>query len=139
MAPSAFLAGVDQVDSDLKPEQKVERIVELAQKYGPVLMVGDGVNDAPALAAASVGVAMGAAGTDVALEMADDLEKLVDALRLARRNQTVVRQNLALSTLVITGLVLGALTGLFSLTTAVIGHEISEFLVIASGLRMLRD
>ena len=145
MAPSAFLAGVDQVDSDLKPEQKVERIVELAQKYGPVLMVGDGVNDAPALAAASVGVAMGAAGTDVALEtadvalMADDLEKLVDALRLARRNQTVVRQNLALSTLVITGLVLGALTGLFSLTTAVIGHEVSEFLVIASGLRMLRD
>ena len=101
MAPSAFLAGVDEVASDLKPEQKVERIVELAQKYGPVLMVGDGVNDAPALAAASVGVAMGAAGTDVALEtadialMADDLEKLVDALRLARRDQTVVRQNLA--------------------------------------------
>jgi len=141
----ATLAGVDEVASDLKPEQKVERIVELAQQYGPVLMVGDGVNDAPALAAASVGVAMGAAGTDVALEtadvalMADDLEKLVDALRLARRNQTVVRQNLALSTLVITGLVLGALTGLFSLTTAVIGYEISEFLVIASGLRMLRD
>jgi P-type E1-E2 ATPase len=141
----ATLAGVDEVASDLKPEQKVERIVELAQKYGPVLMVGDGVNDAPALAAASIGVAMGAAGTDVALEtadvalMADDLEKLVDALRLARRNQTVVRQNLALSTLVITGLVLGALTGLFSLTTAVIGHEVSEFLVIASGLRMLRD
>ena len=141
----AALAGVDQVESDLKPEQKVERMVELAQKYGPVLMVGDGVNDAPALAAASVGVAMGAAGTDVALEtadvalMADDLEKLVDALRLARRNQTVVRQNLALSTLVISGLVLGALTGLLSLTTAVIGHEISEFLVIASGLRMLRD
>ncbi len=140
----AALAGIDQVDSDLKPEQKVERIVELAEEYGPVLMVGDGVNDAPALAAASVGVAMGAAGTDVALEtadvalMADDLAKLVDALRLAHRNQTVVRQNLVLSTLVITGLVIGALTGLFSLTTAVIGHEISEFLVIASGLRMLR-
>jgi Cd2+/Zn2+-exporting ATPase len=141
----ASMAGVDEVDSDLKPEQKVERVLELARQYGPVLMVGDGVNDAPALAAASVGVAMGAAGTDVALEtadvalMADDLEKLVYALSLARRNQTVVRQNLALSTLVITGLVLGALTGLFSLTTAVIGHEISEFLVIASGLRMLRD
>jgi Cd2+/Zn2+-exporting ATPase len=138
-------AGVDEVDSELAPEQKVERIGELAQTYGPVLMVGDGVNDAPALAAASVGVAMGAAGTDVALEtadvalMADDLGKLVDALRLARRNQAVVRQNLTLSVVVITGLVVGALTGLLSLTTAVIDHEISEFLVIASGLRMLRD
>ncbi len=138
-------AGVDEVASELRPEQKVERIVDLSEKYGPVLMVGDGVNDAPALAAASVGVAMGAAGTDVALEtadvalMADDLEKLVDALRLARRNKTVVRQNLFLSTLVITGLVIGALTGVLSLTTGVIGHEISEFLVIASGLRMLRD
>jgi Cd2+/Zn2+-exporting ATPase len=138
-------AGVDEVASDLKPEQKVKRIIALAVKYGPVLMVGDGVNDAPALAAASVGVAMGAAGTDVALEtadvalMADDLEKLVEAFRLARRNQTVVRQNLFLSTLVISALVLGALTGILSLTTAVIGHEISEFLVIASGLRMLRE
>jgi Cd2+/Zn2+-exporting ATPase len=141
----AAMAGIDEVDSELAPEQKVERIVELAEKYGPVLMVGDGVNDAPALAAASVGVAMGAAGTDVALEtadvalMADDLERLVDAFRLARRNQTVVRQNLALSTLVITGLVTGAVCGWLSLTAAVIGHEISEFLVIASGLRMLRD
>lgn len=138
-------AGVDEVSSELRPEQKVQRIVDLSEKYGPVLMVGDGVNDSPALAAASVGVAMGAAGTDVALEtadvalMADDLEKLVDALRLARRNKTVVRQNLFLSTLVITSLVIGALTGILSLTTGVIGHEISEFLVIASGLRMLRD
>jgi Cd2+/Zn2+-exporting ATPase len=141
----AALAGVDEVAYELKPEQKVERVISLTEKYGPVLMVGDGVNDAPALATASVGVAMGAAGTDVALEtadvalMADDLQKLVEAFRLARRNQTVVRQNLALSVFVITGLVFGALTGLLSLTTAVIGHEISEFLVIASGLRMLRD
>ncbi|MGO9601607.1 MAG: heavy metal translocating P-type ATPase [Isosphaeraceae bacterium] len=141
----ATMAGIDEVDSELAPEQKVQRIVELAEEYGPVLMVGDGVNDAPALAAASVGVAMGAAGTDVALEtadvalMADDLERLAYAFRLARRNQTVVRQNLALSTLVITGLVTGAVCGWLSLTAAVIGHEISEFLVIASGLRMLRD
>jgi cation transport ATPase len=87
---------------------------------------------------------MGAAGTDVALEtadvalMADDLEKLVYALRLARRNQRVVRQNLALSVVVIGVLVVGAVLGAFTLPVAVIGHEVSEFLVIASGLRMLR-
>jgi Cd2+/Zn2+-exporting ATPase len=138
-------AGLDEAASELKPEDKVQCVEALSRRYGPVLMVGDGVNDAPALAAASVGVAMGAAGTDVALEtadvalMADDLEKLVEAFRLAKRNQAVVRQNLALSTIVIAALVLGALTGLLSLTTAVIGHEVSEFLVIASGLRMLRD
>ncbi len=141
----ALEAGVDEVASELGPEDKVDRILDLSRRYGPVLMVGDGVNDAPALAAASVGVAMGAAGTDVALEtadvalMADDLQKLVEAFRLARRNKSVVRQNLFLSTVVISLLVAGALTGVLSLTTAVIGHEISEFLVIASGLRMLAD
>ena len=87
---------------------------------------------------------MGAAGTDVALEtadvalMADDLEKLVYALRLAQRNQSVVNQNLALSALVIGVLVIGAIVGAFSLPIAVLGHEISEFVVIGSGLRMLR-
>ena len=74
---------------------------------------------------------------DVAL-MADDLEKLVYALRLARRNQTVVRQNLALSFVVISVLVVGAVAGWFTLRGAVLGHEISEFIVIGSGLRMLR-
>jgi Cd2+/Zn2+-exporting ATPase len=70
--------------------------------------------------------------------MADDLEKLVYALQLARRNQSVVNQNLMLSALVIGGLVIGAVTGIFSLPIAVLGHEISEFLVIGNGLRMLR-
>ena len=88
---------------------------------------------------------MGAAGTDVALEtadvvlMADDLEKFVYALRLAKRNQRVVQQNLALSVVVILVLVTGAVLGKFTLPVAVIGHELSEFIVIASGLRMLRS
>jgi Cd2+/Zn2+-exporting ATPase len=87
---------------------------------------------------------MGAAGTDVALEtadvalMADDLEKLAYALRLAQRNRSVVRQNLALSMLVIGVLVVGAVAGALSLPVTVIAHEVSELVVIGSGLRMLR-
>ena len=137
--------GIAQVYADLTPEGKVRRVRELAERYGHVAMVGDGVNDAPALAEATVGVAMGAAGTDVALEtadvalMADDLAKLAYALRLARRTRSVVRQNLALSALVIGTLVVGAVAGLISLPIAVLGHEISEFIVIGSGLRMLRS
>jgi Cd2+/Zn2+-exporting ATPase len=136
--------GIDVVYAELKPRNKVAQVQELARRYGHVAMVGDGVNDAPALAEATVGVAMGAAGTDVALEtadvalMADDLEKLAYALRLARRSRSVVRQNLALSALVIGTLAVGALVGLFTLPVAVLGHEISELFVIGSGLRMLR-
>jgi Cd2+/Zn2+-exporting ATPase len=137
-------AGVDEVFADLKPEDKAARVRELTKARGHVAMIGDGVNDAPAMAAATVGVAMGVAGTDVALEtadvalMADDLERLAYALRLAQRSQRVVRQNLALSILVISVLVVGALLGAFNLPIAVLGHELSEFVVIGSGLRMLR-
>ena len=137
--------GIEEVFAGLKPEDKSNIIRELSERYEHIIMVGDGVNDAPALAEATVGVAMGAAGTDVALEtadvvlMADDLEKLVYALKLAKRNQKVINQNLALSVVVIAGLIVGAVTGYFTLPIAVIGHEVSEFLVIGNGLRMLRS
>jgi Cd2+/Zn2+-exporting ATPase len=136
--------GLDAYYAALTPGDKVLKVREITGQDGHVVMVGDGVNDAPALAEATVGAAMGAAGTDVALEtadvalMADDLEKLNYALELSHRSQKIVRQNLVLSAIVITALVLGAVTGALGLPAAVLGHELSEFLVIGNGLRMLR-
>ncbi len=136
--------GIDEVFAELSPENKTEKVAELDARYGKVVMIGDGVNDAPALAAAHVGIAMGAAGTDVALEtadvalMSDNLARLPYLIRFSQRTWGVIRQNLALSAIVIGALIVGAVGGYFTLPIAVLAHEVSEFVVIASGLRMLR-
>ncbi len=143
-AAIAARAGVDEVLAEQRPEDKATAIGALQDRYGGVVMAGDGINDAPALAAATVGVAMGSAGSDAALEVADvalmgdDLSKLADALHLARRTRVVVRQNLALSFAVLAVLVPGALLGVLNLPATVAVHELSELLVILSGLRMAR-
>jgi Zn2+/Cd2+-exporting ATPase len=136
-------AGVDEVRAELLPEEKVTAVKQLLAEYGQVAMVGDGVNDAPALASASVGIAMGAGGSDVALETADvvlmasDLSKLPYAVGLGRRGMKVVRQNLAFSMAVIVALVLSVFMNVITLPLGVIGHEGSTVIVVLNGLRLL--
>ncbi|MFD1427108.1 Cd2+/Zn2+-exporting ATPase [Kroppenstedtia sanguinis] len=137
-------AGIEQVRAGLLPEEKVKAIRELEKKYGPVVMVGDGVNDAPALAVASVGIAMGAAGSDVALETArvvlmnDDLNKVAEAIALGKRTWKIVRQNLFFALGVIALLILTNFIQGIPLPWGVVGHEGSTLLVILNGLRLLR-
>ncbi|RYG96979.1 MAG: cadmium-translocating P-type ATPase, partial [Alphaproteobacteria bacterium] len=143
-ASIAKTVGLTDVRADLLPENKVTAIQDLLKTHGKVAMVGDGVNDAPALANATVGIAMGAGGTDVALEtadvalMSDDLSKLPFAVALSRESRRVIQQNLFISLGVIALLVPSTLFGLASIGVAVIFHEGSTLLVVANALRLLR-
>jgi Cd2+/Zn2+-exporting ATPase len=134
---------VDEVKAELKPEQKLSEIQALTEKGQRVAMVGDGVNDAPSLAAAHIGVAMGARGSDAALEQADvvlmhdRLENFLAAFRLSQRARSIIRQNLVISLGTVVVLVTFALLGRIPLTLGVIGHEGSTVVVVMNSLRLL--
>lgn len=136
-------AGIEDVRAQLRPADKADAVVEL-DRSRPTAMIGDGTNDSPALAAASVGIAMGAKGTDAAIDSADiaftghDLRLIPAALQHARRGRRLINQNIVLSLLIITVLLPLAVTGALGLAAVVLVHEVAEIVVIANGLRAIR-
>jgi Cd2+/Zn2+-exporting ATPase len=140
----AVAAGVDEFRAELMPEDKVAAVAELRRRFGPVAMVGDGVNDAPALASADVGIVMGAAGSDAALEtadvalMADELLKIPYALRLSRATLRNIQLNLAISVVLKAAFVAAAIAGVATLWMAVMADTGASVVVIANALRLLR-
>jgi Cd2+/Zn2+-exporting ATPase len=137
-------AGVDEVQAELLPEDKVAAVEHLVERYGQVAMIGDGVNDAPAMARASIGVAMGAAGTDAALEtadialMGDDLRSVAWLVRHSRRTLNIIRQNIIASLGVKAVFVVLTLAGHASLWAAIAADMGASLLVIFNGLRLLQ-
>ena len=141
----ALATGVDEVRAELLPEQKVAAIEELVARYGAVAMVGDGVNDAPALARSTLGIAMGAAGTDAALEtadvalMSDDLSRLPWLIRHSRRALAIIRQNIIAALAVKAAFIVLTLAGHASLWTAIAADTGMSLVVVFNALRLLSD
>ena len=139
----AKAVGVDAVRAELLPEDKVLVVRDLQAAHDRVAMVGDGINDAPALAAATVGVAMGGAGTAAALEtadvalMGDDLSKLLFGVELSRKANRIIKQNVCIALVVIVMLIISTTTGLLGIGWAVLFHEGSTLVVIFNALRLL--
>ena len=136
----AGIAGINDVRAELRPEDKASIVAEFSSKT-PTAMIGDGINDAPALAGATVGIAMGATGSDAAIESADvaftghDLRLIPKALQHARRGSRIINQNIVLSLAIIIVLMPLAISGVLGLAAVVLVHEVAEVIVILNGLR----
>ena len=140
----ASAVGVDEVHAAMMPDDKLERIRTMRTEGRRVAMVGDGINDAPALAAADISIAMGASGSDIAIEtadialMTDDLRKIAEAMEISRATLNNMRQNLVIAVLTVIGLLFGVYSGTIHMAGGMLVHQLSVLVVILNGMRLLR-